>query len=45
VLAGDLVWARRHLAPWVGRRLRGASSGDGMACKRPGLAPVVHPGD
>jgi lysophospholipase L1-like esterase len=40
VLAGDLLWARRHLAPWIGRRLRGASSGDGRVCKRPDLAPL-----
>ncbi|MDH4159004.1 MAG: SGNH/GDSL hydrolase family protein [Actinomycetota bacterium] len=34
-LAADLRWARGHLAPWLGRRLRGASSGDGVAAKRP----------
>jgi lysophospholipase L1-like esterase len=39
-LAGDLRWARRHLAPWVGRRLRGASSGDGRVAKRPDLTPL-----
>lgn len=36
----DLRWARRHLAPWVGRRLRGVSSGDDLAAKRPDLGPV-----
>jgi lysophospholipase L1-like esterase len=36
----DAVWARRHLAPWIGRRLRGVSSGDLTAAKRPDLAPV-----
>lgn len=40
-LAGDLDWARRHLAPWVGRRLRGASSGDGRVAKRPELTPFA----
>jgi lysophospholipase L1-like esterase len=35
----DLRWARRHLAPWVGRRLRGRSSGDGREPKRPDLLP------
>jgi lysophospholipase L1-like esterase len=46
VLEADLRWARRHLAPWVGRRLRGTSSGVGMTAKRPELAPVArdHPG-
>lgn len=33
----DLRWVRRHLAPWVGRRLRGVSSGDTIAAKRPQL--------
>lgn len=36
----DLVWARNHAAPWAGRRLRGASSGDGLLPKRPDLAPL-----
>jgi lysophospholipase L1-like esterase len=35
----DLRWAHRHLAPWVQRRLTGRSSGDGLAPKRPTLAP------
>jgi lysophospholipase L1-like esterase len=39
----DLIWVRAHLLPWVGRHLRGRSSGDGLLPKRPGLdlfAPV-----
>jgi lysophospholipase L1-like esterase len=40
-LAADLGWAGRHLAPWVVRRLRGVSSGDGRVAKRPELLPVV----
>jgi hypothetical protein len=28
-LGRDLAWARDHLAPWVMRRIRGTSSGDG----------------
>ncbi|MFA9430786.1 SGNH/GDSL hydrolase family protein [Egicoccus sp. AB-alg2] len=36
-LAGDVRWVRRHLLPWVGRRVRGVSSGDTVACKRPAL--------
>jgi lysophospholipase L1-like esterase len=33
----DLRWARRHVAPWVSRRLRGRSSGDLIGPKRPAL--------
>jgi len=40
-LRDDGAWARAHLAPWVGRRLRGVSSGDGVEPKRPELAPVA----
>jgi lysophospholipase L1-like esterase len=36
----DLRWARKHAAPWVARRVRGVSSGDGMAPKRPELLPL-----
>ncbi|MFE0426507.1 hypothetical protein ACFW15_29785, partial [Streptomyces sp. NPDC058953] len=32
-------FARRHLAPWIGRRLTGRSSGDGRPAKRPDLLP------
>jgi lysophospholipase L1-like esterase len=41
-LATDVRWAREHLAPWVGRRLRGVSSGDGRDPKdaRPRLVEV-----
>ncbi|MBN9607036.1 MAG: SGNH/GDSL hydrolase family protein [Actinomycetales bacterium] len=31
----DLDWAREYFAPWVLRRLRGTSSGDGITPKRP----------
>jgi lysophospholipase L1-like esterase len=41
-LAADAAWARRHFAPWVLRRLRGRSSGDGRSAKRPDLTPL-HP--
>ncbi|QDY75696.1 SGNH/GDSL hydrolase family protein [Streptomyces qinzhouensis] len=37
--AADLRFARRHLAPWIGRRLTGRSSGDGRPAKRPELLP------
>jgi lysophospholipase L1-like esterase len=39
-IAGDVVWMGRYLAPWMLRRLRGTSSGDGIEPKRPGLGPV-----
>ena len=36
----DIHWARTYAAPWLQRRLRGTSSGDGMLPKRPDLAPL-----
>ena len=36
----DLRWARLHAAPWVARRVRGVSSGDGVSPKRPELLPL-----
>ncbi|MFI2184717.1 SGNH/GDSL hydrolase family protein [Streptomyces sioyaensis] len=33
-------WAREHLVPWIGRRLRGESSGDHVEPKRPDLLPL-----
>ncbi len=33
----DARWARTYATPWLQRRLRGVSSGDGMAAKRPEL--------
>jgi lysophospholipase L1-like esterase len=41
--SADLVWAGRHLAPWVKRRLTGRSSGDGLTAKRPLLGPLSPP--
>ena len=38
--AHEVVWAGRYMAPWIVRRVRGRSSGDGIAAKRPELAPV-----
>ncbi|GLY18400.1 SGNH hydrolase [Kineosporia sp. NBRC 101677] len=40
-LAGDLRWARTFLLPWVGRRLRGVSSGDALLPKRPDLVEIT----
>lgn len=31
----DVVWARQHLVPWVIRRIKHVSSGDGITPKRP----------
>lgn len=42
-IAEDFVWTGRHLAPWVVRRVRGRSSGDGREPKRPDLAPFAAP--
>ncbi|KES05889.1 GDSL family lipase [Streptomyces toyocaensis] len=37
--AADARFARQHLLPWIGRRLTGRSSGDGLPPKRPELLP------
>ncbi|TDC62607.1 SGNH/GDSL hydrolase family protein [Streptomyces hainanensis] len=39
--SADLRFTRVHLLPWIGRRLTGRSSGDGLAPKRPELAPLA----
>lgn len=39
----DAVWAGRHLAPWLKRRITGRSSGDTVTAKRPQLAPIPIP--
>ncbi|MGD9606906.1 MAG: SGNH/GDSL hydrolase family protein [Leucobacter sp.] len=36
----DVVWAREHLVPWVIRRIKHVSSGDGVEPKRPEPASV-----
>ncbi|MEU1472670.1 SGNH/GDSL hydrolase family protein [Streptomyces sp. NPDC005761] len=36
----ELRWAAAFLGPWLGRRLRGRSSGDGRTAKRPDLLPL-----
>lgn len=38
----DLEWTRMHLIPWIRRQLQGKSLGDGLAPKRPELAPLVN---
>ncbi|MFJ4713792.1 SGNH/GDSL hydrolase family protein [Streptomyces sp. NPDC088785] len=37
----ELRWLASYLGPWLGRRLRGRSSGDGRAARRPQLLPVT----
>ncbi|MET8676579.1 SGNH/GDSL hydrolase family protein [Streptomyces sp. NPDC004647] len=36
----NVQWAREYLVPWIGRRLRGVSSGDHVEPKRPDLLPL-----
>ncbi|MFD7026671.1 SGNH/GDSL hydrolase family protein [Streptomyces sp. NPDC059917] len=40
VTRDNIQWAREYLVPWIGRRLRGESSGDHMEAKRPDLLPL-----
>ncbi len=39
----EAAWVWEHLRPWIVRRLKGVSSGDGVSAKRPELAPVLAP--
>ncbi|MEU8247622.1 GDSL-type esterase/lipase family protein [Nonomuraea sp. NPDC048916] len=45
VAATELRWAASFAGPWVVRRLRGRSSGDGFTAKRPLLTPVASVDD
>ncbi|MEV3934015.1 MULTISPECIES: SGNH/GDSL hydrolase family protein [unclassified Streptomyces] len=38
--AAEVRWTAAFLGPWLGRRLRGRSSGDGRTAKRPLLLPM-----
>lgn len=40
----DARWAREHATPWLVRRLRGVSAGDGIPPKRPRLLPLTGAG-
>jgi hypothetical protein len=40
-LVADARWVRIHLLPWVGRRLRGVSSGDRITAKHAELVEVL----
>lgn len=37
----SFAYYKHYVTPWIGRRIRGESSGDGRTAKRPGLLPVV----
>lgn len=37
--AGDLAWGQQHFLPWVVRKVRGRSMGDGRTAKRPEPLP------
>jgi lysophospholipase L1-like esterase len=39
-LASDAAWVGQHFLPWVGRRVRRVSSGDGVSAKDPELRPI-----
>ncbi|MBJ2121185.1 SGNH/GDSL hydrolase family protein [Arthrobacter sp. MSA 4-2] len=39
----DVVWAREYLMPWILRRLRHRSSGDGISAKRPEASTIFGP--
>jgi lysophospholipase L1-like esterase len=41
LVTAELLWVQRYFAPWIARRLRGRSSGDGRVCKRAELLPVA----
>ncbi|MFI6512326.1 SGNH/GDSL hydrolase family protein [Streptosporangium sp. NPDC050855] len=41
VTTQEIRWAVTFLGPWLGRRLRGRSSGDGRSAKRPHPLPVL----
>jgi len=39
VVMAEAEWFFRYLAPWIGRRITGRSSGDGRMAKRPTYGP------
>ncbi|MEU4570947.1 SGNH/GDSL hydrolase family protein [Nonomuraea sp. ATR24] len=43
VAAAEARWLATFAGPWIGRRLRGRSSGDGRTAKRPELLPWATP--
>jgi lysophospholipase L1-like esterase len=42
LVTAELIWVQRYFTPWLVRRIRGRSSGDGRTAKRPALAPIDH---
>lgn len=40
-IAGDVAWLVETVRPWIWRRVRGKSTGDGRSAKRPELTPVL----
>lgn len=40
-MAREARWARQYVGPWIGRRLRRVSSGDGRAAKYPQPRPIA----
>jgi lysophospholipase L1-like esterase len=40
--ATESAWVWLHLRPWIVRRLKGTSSGDGISAKRPEMRPLLE---
>jgi lysophospholipase L1-like esterase len=40
-LVADVRWIRVHLLPWIGRRIRGVSSGDRITAKHAELVDII----
>jgi lysophospholipase L1-like esterase len=40
LVTAEIIWAQRYFTPWLVRKMRGRSSGDGRSAKRPELAPL-----
>ncbi|MFT4049227.1 MAG: SGNH/GDSL hydrolase family protein [Solirubrobacterales bacterium] len=38
----EAAWVWQHLRPWIARRLKGTSSGDGVTPKRPEMIPLLQ---
>ena len=41
-LVSDVEWVRVHFVPWIGRRIRRVSSGDGLAPKERHPREITH---
>lgn len=39
--AAEVAWVWQHLRPWIARRVKGTSSGDGVQPKRPEMLPLL----